>query len=93
MPFNRWKFTTEPDFRFWPKLTKIEENLVNPNRLVKLSEICYVDAFQQKKIQQKNIFSISAKSKIGLCGEFSFTKRYLHTKFQKISSNGSQDNL
>ena len=33
------------------------------------------------------------KSKNGLCGEFSFTKRHLHTKFQKISSNGSQDNL
>ena len=29
-----------------------------------------------------------AKSKIGLCFEFSFTKRHLHTKFQKISSNG-----
>ena len=28
------------------------------------------------------------KSKIGLSGEYSFTKRHLHTKFQKNSSNG-----
>ena len=54
-------------FRFWrflakkqPKLTKNEENWQNPNRLVKFSEIWYLDASQQKKMLQKNYFSISA---------------------------------
>ena len=32
-----------------PKLTKNEENWQNPNRLMKFSEIWYVDASQQKK--------------------------------------------
>ena len=31
-----------------PKLTKNEENWQNPNRLMKFSEICYVDASKQK---------------------------------------------
>ena len=39
-----------------PKLTKNEENWQNPNRSMKFSEIRYVDASQQKKIQQKNNF-------------------------------------
>ena len=43
--------------------------------------------FLVKKGQKRQI------SKIGLCGKFLFTKRHLHTKFYKISSNGSQDNL
>ena len=43
-----------------PKLTKNEENWLNPNRLVKFFEIWYLDASQQKKMLQKNYFSISA---------------------------------
>ena len=39
-----------------PKLTKNEENWQNPNRLMKFSEIWYVDASQQKKMLQKNFF-------------------------------------
>ena len=42
-----------------PKLTKNEENWQNPNRLMKLSEIWYVDASQQNKMLQKNFFWIS----------------------------------
>ena len=42
-----------------PKLTKNEENWQNPNRLMKFSEIWYVDASQQEKMLQKNCFSIS----------------------------------
>ena len=38
------------------KLIKNEENRPNSNRLIKFSEIWYVDAFQYKKIQQKNVF-------------------------------------
>ena len=40
---------------FWPFLTKKQpkindkKNCQNPNRLMKFSEICYVDASQQKK--------------------------------------------
>ena len=63
MPFSKLKFTTEPDFLFWPflakkqpKLTKNEENWQNPNRSVKFSEIWLVDASQQKKMLQKTIF-------------------------------------
>ena len=33
-----------------PKLTKNEENWQNPNRLMKFSEIWYVDASQQQKL-------------------------------------------
>ena len=36
-----------------PKLTKNEENWQNPNRLMKFSEIWYVDASQQKKFYKK----------------------------------------
>ena len=39
-----------------PKLTKNEENWQDPNRLIKFSEIWYVDAFQQNKMLQKNFF-------------------------------------
>ena len=39
-----------------PKLSKNEENLQNPNRLMKFSEICYVDASQQNIMLQKNFF-------------------------------------
>ena len=38
-----------------PKLTKNEENWQNPNRLMKLSEIWYVDASQQKKNSTKKL--------------------------------------
>ena len=43
-----------------PKLTKNEENWQNPNRLIKFSEIWFVDASQQKKMLPKNFFSFSA---------------------------------
>ena len=43
----------------WQKFTKNEENWQNPNRLMKLSEIWYVDASQQKKMLQQKHFSIS----------------------------------
>ena len=39
-----------------PKLTKNEENWQNANRLMKFSEIWYVDASQLKKMLQKNFF-------------------------------------
>ena len=39
-----------------PKLTINEENWQNPNRLMKFSEIWYVDASQQKKMLQKTVF-------------------------------------
>ena len=39
-----------------PQLTKNEENWQNPNRLMKFSEIWYVDASQQKKMLQKHFF-------------------------------------
>ena len=42
------------------KLTKNEENWQNLNRLMKSSEIWFVDASQQKKMLQKNFFWISA---------------------------------
>ena len=41
-------------------LTKNEENWQNPNRLMKFSEIWYVDASKQTKNATKNIFWISA---------------------------------
>ena len=41
---------------FWQKLTKNEENWQNPNRLMKFSEIRYLDASQQNKILQKLFF-------------------------------------
>ena len=39
-----------------PKLTKNEENWQNAKRLMKFSEIWYVDASQQNKMLQKTIF-------------------------------------
>ena len=39
-----------------PKLTKNEENWQNPNRLMKFSEIWYVDAFQQTKNATNKLF-------------------------------------
>ena len=41
-------------------MTKNEENWQNPNRLMKFSEILYVDASQQQKMLQKNFFWILA---------------------------------
>ena len=43
-----------------PNLTINEENWQNPNRLMKFSEIWYIDASQQKEMLQKNYFWISA---------------------------------
>ena len=42
------------------KLTTNEENWQNPNRLMKFSEIWYLDASQQQKMLQKNFFWILA---------------------------------
>ena len=44
-----WPFLTKKQ----PKLTKNEENCQNRNRLMKFSEIWYVDASQQKKCHKK----------------------------------------
>ena len=60
-----------------PKLTKIKENWQNPNRLMKFSEIWYVDASQQQqKMLQKNFFWISA-----------FFGRFLTKTQLKLSKN------
>ena len=53
---NFWPFLAKKQ----PKNTKNEENWQNSNRLVKFSKLWYVDASQQKKMLQKNYFSISA---------------------------------
>ena len=63
-----WPFLTQKQ----PKLTKNEENWQNPNRLMKFSEIWYVDATQQKKCYKKTFFWISA-----------FFGRFLTKKQQK----------
>ena len=42
-----------------PKLTKNEENWQNPNRLMKFSEIWYVDASEQKKCYKKLFLDFS----------------------------------
>ena len=42
-----------------PKLTKNEENWQNPNRLMKFSEIWYVDASQQKNATKKLFLDLS----------------------------------
>ena len=66
MPLSTWKFTTELDFLFcffsgffgqknsqnWPKVKKIGKI----QTVWKNSEIWYVNASQQKKIQQKTVF-------------------------------------
>ena len=56
---------------FWPffnqktsKLTKNEENWQNPNRLMKFSEIMYVDASQRIRIHLEARFSILAFSSL-----------------------------
>ena len=56
-------------------------------RLINSSFLVNFGRFLAKKGQKR------PKSKIGLCDEFSFTKRHLHAKFQKISLNSSQDNM
>ena len=63
MPPNKRKFIKKTFFRFChflsflaitqPKLTKNKENWQNPNRLMKFSEIWYVDASQQKNATKK----------------------------------------
>ena len=60
---------------FWPffnqktaKIEKIERKLKeNLNRLMKFSEIWYVDASQQKKMLQKNCFLIPAFFGLFVC--------------------------
>ena len=58
-----------------PKLSKNEKNWQNPNRLMKFSEIWYVDA-SQKKMLQKNFFWIS-----------DFFGRFLTKKKPKLTKN------
>ena len=41
-----------------PKVTKNEENWQNPNRLMKFSEIWYLDAFHKRKCYKKTIFRL-----------------------------------
>ena len=55
------------------KQPKKKKNCQNPNRLMKFSEIWYVDASQQNKMLQKNLFWISA-----------FFGRFLTKKTAKI---------
>ena len=57
------------------KLTKNEENWQNPNRLMKFSEIRYVDASQQKNATKK-LFLDSA-----------FFGRFLTKKQPKLTEN------
>ena len=47
-------------------MTKNKDNCQNPNRLIKFSEIRYVDAFQLKKIQQKIFFDFLILAFLGL---------------------------
>ena len=51
-----WPFLPKKE----PKLTKNEENCKNLNWLITFSKIWYLDALPQKKMLQKNCFSISA---------------------------------
>ena len=62
-----------------PKLTKNEENWQNPNRLMKFSEICYVDASQQKKCSKKKNW-ISA-----FFSRFLTKKQRKHSQKKKIA--------
>ena len=57
-------------------MSKNEENWQNPNRLMKFSEIWYVDASQQKKCYKKTLFWILA-----------FFGRFLTKKQPKLSKN------
>ena len=59
-----------------PKLTKNEENQQNQNRLMKFSEIWYVDASQQNEMLLKNFFWIST-----------FFGRFLTKKQPKFTKN------
>ena len=61
-------------------LTKNEENWQNPNRLMKFSEIWYVDASQQNKMLQKNFFWISA-----FFGRFLTKKTAIDQKLRKLA--------
>ena len=63
-------------------MTKNEENWLNPNRLVKFSEIWYLDASQQKKMLQKYFFWISA-----FFGRFSTKKQPKLTKNEEHWQN------
>ena len=71
---------------FWPffnqktaKIDKNKENWQNPNRLMKFSEIWYVDASQQKKMLQKKFCWIPA-----FFGRFLTKKQPKLTKMKKI---------
>ena len=59
------------------KFQKISLNGLDFANFLHFGSILTVFQPKQAKIGQKR-----QKSKIGLCGEFSFTKRHLHTKFQ-----------
>ena len=63
-------------------LTKFQKISTNGLDIANFLHFLSIWLFFNKKDQKR------PKSKIGLCGEFSFTKWHLHTKFQKISSNG-----
>ena len=54
--FGSWPFLGRFLTKKQPKLAKNEENWKNPNRLMKFSEIWYVDASQQKKCYKKTFF-------------------------------------
>ena len=73
--------------QFWLFTYQISVNFPKQFGFCKFSSFLSISALFSQKGQKRQ------KSKIRLCGEFPFTKRHLHTKFQKISSNGSKDNL
>ena len=92
MLLNKKKCYKKPFFGFrpfWPffnkkqpKLTKNEENWQNPYRLVKFSEIWYVDASQQNKMLHQNFFL-----------DFSLFWPFFNKKTAKIDQNEDWQNL
>ena len=61
------------------KIDKNEENLQNPNRLMKFSEIWYIDASQQKKCYKRTFFRFWPF--------FTFFGRFLTKKQPKLTKN------
>ena len=71
-----------------PKLDKNEENWQNPNRLMKFSEIWYVDASQQKKMLQKHLFGF--RPYLAFCGQKSAK---IDKKCRKLAKSKSFDEI
>ena len=69
-----------------PKSSKKEENWQNPNCFIKFSEIWFVNASHQKKIQQKIYFSILA-----FFGKKKLDK--IDQKWRKLAKSKPFDNI